>query len=53
LKSKAYNFRTIVKIIGSDEIMNNKLFSGTYLGLTKSMFDFEIETINNFVAKYL
>jgi len=37
---------------GSDEIMNNTLFLGTYPGLTKSMMDFEIEVINNYISKF-
>ncbi len=45
-------YRIAVESTGSDQIMNNTLFLGTYPGLTKSMMDFEIEIINNFVAKF-
>ena len=51
-KSNPNAYRIAVETIGSDEIMNNTLFLGTYPGLTKSMMDFEIEIINNFVAKF-
>ncbi len=45
-------YRVAVETRGSDKIMNNTLFLGTYPGLTKSMMDFEIDTINNFISKY-
>ena len=37
---------------GSDQIMHNTLFLGTYPGLTKDMMDFEIEVINNFTSSF-
>jgi CDP-6-deoxy-D-xylo-4-hexulose-3-dehydrase len=37
---------------GSDEIMNQALFLGTYPGLTKEMMDYEIEVIRNFVRSF-
>ena len=46
-------YRVAVETRGSDKIMNNTLFLGTYPGLTKSMMDFEIDTINNFICKYI
>ena len=45
-------YRVVSDTTGSDEIMNSTLFLGTYPGLTKSMMDFEIEVINNFISKY-
>ena len=48
-KSTPDAYRVAVETIGSDEIMNNTLFLGTYPGLTKPMLDFEIESINNFI----
>ena len=42
-------FRVATEVTGSDQIMNDTLFLGTYPGLTKSMLDFEIEIINNFI----
>jgi len=36
---------------GSDEIMTNTLFLGTYPGLTSDMLKAEIEVITSFVAK--
>ena len=37
---------------GSDQIMHDTLFLGTYPGLTKDMMDFEIEVINNFTSSF-
>ena len=42
-------FRVATDTPGSDQIMNDTLFLGTYPGLTNSMLDYEIEIINNFV----
>ena len=42
-------FRLATDTKGSDQIMEDTLFLGTYPGLTKEMMDFEIQTINNFV----
>ena len=42
-------FRVATEVTGSDQIMNDTLFLGTYPGLTKPMLDFEIEIINNFI----
>lgn len=36
----------------SDAIMNKTLFLGTYPGLTKSMMDFEIDVINNYISQF-
>jgi CDP-6-deoxy-D-xylo-4-hexulose-3-dehydrase len=35
---------------GSDEIMNQALFLGTYPGLTKEMMNYEIDTIQAFAS---
>lgn len=43
------SFRVIGDLPGSDEIMHNTLFLGTYPGLTSSMLDYEIKIISNFV----
>ncbi len=37
------------EMIGSDEIMNNTLFLGTYPGLTQTMLQQEIKTISKFL----
>jgi CDP-6-deoxy-D-xylo-4-hexulose-3-dehydrase len=46
------SYRVVSNTRGSDEIMNNTLFLGTYPGLTKSMMDFEIEVINSYISKF-
>jgi CDP-6-deoxy-D-xylo-4-hexulose-3-dehydrase len=43
--------RIVGNMDGSDEIMQNSLFLGTYPGLTSQMIKFEIETIGNFISK--
>ena len=50
-KDRPESFRVASDTSGSDQIMNDTLFLGTYPGLTKSMLDFEIETINQFCKK--
>ena len=45
-------YRVAFDTQGSDEIMSNTLFLGTYPGLTKSMMDFEIDVINNYISKF-
>jgi len=39
--------RVMHNLQGSDEMMNNAIFLGTYPGLTKSMLDHEIEVISS------
>ncbi len=39
--------RVIHDLKGSDEMMNNAIFLGTYPGLTKPMLDYEIEVIRS------
>lgn len=43
--------RVVGKMIGADEIMNHTLFIGVYPGLTRSMLDFMIEAIHDFVRE--
>ena len=50
-KYRLESFRIASDTSGSDQIMNDTLFLGTYPGLTKSILDFEIETINQFCKK--
>ena len=45
-------YRVVSGTKGSDEIMNNTLFLGTYPGLTKSMMDFEIQVINDYILQF-
>ena len=52
-KNNPNSFRVATETIGSDQIMNDTLFLGTYPGLTKPMLDFEIKVINNFVRKFI
>ena len=41
-------FRVIGELSGSDEIMNDALFIGTYPGLTTAMLEMEIGVIRDF-----
>ena len=43
--------RILGEMKGSDEIMNNSLFLGTYPGLTSSMLDHEIQVVSSFIKK--
>ena len=45
-------YRVAVETSGSDQIMNDTLFLGTYPGLTKAMLDFEIKTINSYISTF-
>jgi CDP-6-deoxy-D-xylo-4-hexulose-3-dehydrase len=45
-------FRVIGDMPGADEIMNRAIFLGTYPGLTRSMLDYEIETIHAFIQTH-
>ena len=47
-KNRPSAFRIALDTKGSDQIMENTLFLGTYPGLTKEMMDFEVDVINNF-----
>ena len=51
-KDRPESFRVAGEMKGSDEIMNQALFLGTYPGLTKEMMDYEIEVIRNFVRSF-
>ena len=45
-------YRVAMETTGSDQIMNDTLFLGTYPGLTEPMLDFEIQTINNYISTF-
>jgi len=45
-------YRKAATMNGSDEIMSNSLFLGTYPGLTASMLDQEIKVICDFIASF-
>jgi len=47
------SFRIIHDLHGSDQIMNNTLFLGTYPGLTSAMLQHEIDVINKTVDESL
>ena len=47
---KPGSFRVIGKLSGSDELMNNSLFLGTYPGLETKMLDKELEVINSLIT---
>tara|TARA_X000000950_G_scaffold288731_1_gene407066 strand:- start:4926 stop:6425 length:1500 start_codon:yes stop_codon:yes gene_type:complete len=49
LKDNSNSMRKVNSLEGSDSIMNNDLFIGTYPGLTKEMLDFTIDVILEFV----
>ncbi len=51
-KENPESYRIVSHTKCSDEIMNNTLFLGTYPGLTKSMMDFEIKVINNYISQF-
>lgn len=46
------SIRILGDMNGSDEIMTNTLFLGTYPGLTQEMLDAEISVITNFVKSF-
>ena len=47
-RDKPNSMRTIGNMVGSDNIMMNTLFLGTYPGLTKEMLEKEISVIVDF-----
>jgi len=47
-KDNPDSLRVVGKMEGSDEIMNNTLFLGTYPGLTDQMLAHEVDVITNF-----
>ncbi len=49
LKSNKNAFRVVGDMDGSDDVMNNALFLGTFPGLTNKMIDYEIRIIQQFV----
>ncbi len=50
-KERPHALRVLGKLEGSDEIMNNTLFLGTYPGATKQMLDFQINAIKAFATQ--
>ncbi len=53
LKSNENAFRVVGNMDGSDDVMNNALFLGTFPGLTNKMIDYEISIIQQFVDEYI
>ena len=52
LKSERPNsFKVISKLYGSDQLMENAVFLGTYPGLTEDMLKEIVDTISNFIDK--
>ena len=49
IKSNEKAFRVLGSMEGSDDVMNNALFLGTFPGLTNKMIDYEISIIQQFV----
>jgi len=49
-KQRKNAFRVASRLSGSDDIMNNALFLGTYPGLSKTMLDYEINIIKQFIV---
>ena len=43
--------RVVGETPGSDNIMENTLFLGTYPGLTDVMLNWEVEVIDNFIRR--
>ena len=52
-KSNEKAFRVVGSMEGSDDVMNNALFLGTFPGLTNKMIDYEISIIQQFVDEYI
>ena len=53
IKSNEKAFRVVGSMEGSDDVMNNALFLGTFPGLTNKMIDYEISIIQQFVDEYI
>ena len=51
-KNKPDSFKVATKLIGSDSLMRNAIFLGTYPGLTKEMLQYEIKVISNFIDEF-
>ena len=51
-RSRPEAIRIVGDMKGSDEIMSNTLFLGTYPGLTKEMIKKEIKTISEFIERH-
>jgi CDP-6-deoxy-D-xylo-4-hexulose-3-dehydrase len=50
-KSRPQAFRTVSDLAGADQIMNEAVFIGVYPGLTQTMIDYMVETIQQFCRK--
>lgn len=50
-KQRPESFRVVGNLSGSDSILNEAVFVGTYPGLTQEMLDHIVETIHSFVKK--
>jgi len=50
-KSRPQAFRTVSDLSGADQIMNDAVFIGVYPGLTQTMIDYMVETIQQFCRK--
>ena len=53
INSNEKAFRVVGSMEGSDDVMNNALFLGTFPGLTNKMIDYEISIIQQFVDEYI
>ena len=51
-KDDPNTLRVVGDLKGADQLMKQALFLGTYPGLTKSMLDYEIDSITKFTSKY-
>ena len=43
--------RVVGETTGSDNIMENTMFLGTYPGLTEAMLNWEVKVIDNFIRR--
>ena len=52
MKDNPQSVRVVSEPCGSDEIMMNTLFLGTYPGLTYEMLQYEIQVISSFIDSF-
>ena len=52
-KSNKNSFRVVGSMEGSDDVMNNALFLGTFPGLTHKMIDYEISIVQQFIDEVI
>ena len=50
-KARPQAFRTVSDLAGADQIMNEAVFIGVYPGLTQTMLEYMVETIQQFCQK--